>query len=43
MGLGQGRIRVLYDSLMIGLALLVVGLLFVDDSGWARVIATLRG
>jgi voltage-gated potassium channel len=37
MGLGQGRVRVLYDSLMIGLALLVVGLLFVDDLGWARV------
>jgi voltage-gated potassium channel len=30
-------VRVLYDSLMIGLALLVVGLLFVEDAGWARI------
>lgn len=36
LGLGQGRVRVLYNSFMVGLALLVVGLLFVDDVGWAR-------
>jgi voltage-gated potassium channel len=38
LGLGEGRGRVLYDTVMIALALLVVGLLFVDDVGWARTV-----
>lgn len=38
LSLGSGRVRVLYDALMIGLALLVVALLFVEDAGWARTV-----
>ena len=35
-GLGEGRVRILYDAVMVSLALLVVALLFFDDVGWAR-------
>lgn len=38
LSLGTGRVRVLYDALMIGLALLVVALLLVEDTGWARTV-----
>lgn len=38
LSLGSGRVRVLYDSALIGLALVVVALLFVDDVGWARTV-----
>ena len=38
LSLGSGRVRILYDALMIGLALLVVALLFVEDAGWARTV-----
>jgi len=38
LSLGQGRVRVAYDAVMIALALLVVALLLVDDVGWVRVV-----
>lgn len=38
LSLGEGRIRVAYDTVMIGLALVVVALLFLDDVGWARTV-----
>jgi voltage-gated potassium channel len=38
LSLGQGRVRVAYDATMIVLALVVVGLLFADDVGWALVV-----
>jgi voltage-gated potassium channel len=38
LGLGQGRVRVAYDAAMIGLALLVVALLLLDDVGWIRAV-----
>ena len=37
LSLGQGRVRVAYDGVMIALALLVVALLFLDDVEWVRV------
>jgi len=37
LGLGVGRVRVAYDATMIGLALVVVALLFLDEVGWVRV------
>ena len=38
MSLGSGRLRLAYDALMIGLALLVVLLLFSEDTGWVLVV-----
>lgn len=38
LSLGEGRVRVVYDATMIVLALVVVGLLFSDDVGWALVV-----
>lgn len=38
LSLGTGRWRVLYDAMMIGLALLVVALLLLDDDGWVSVV-----
>ncbi len=37
-GLGSGRVRVLYDGTLIGLALVVVALLFLEDVGWVRAV-----
>ena len=37
LSLGTGRVRVLYDAFMIAMALLVVSLLFTEDSGWSLV------
>jgi voltage-gated potassium channel len=36
LSLGQGRLRVLYDTVMMVLALTVVALLLLDDVGWAN-------
>ena len=38
LSLGEGRVRVAYDATMIVLALVVVGLLFSEDIGWALVV-----
>lgn len=38
LGLGTGPWRVAYDAVMIGLALVVVALLLLDDEGWVTIV-----